>query len=310
MRLSSILFWLCLMPTALAARAPQVVTDIAPIQSLAARVMQGVGAPSLIIRPGASPHDYALRPSEAAALQGADLVIWIGPALTPWLSDVIAQLAPEAPLLTLLEADETKLLPLRRGLWFDAEGHDEEGHEEGHDTHSHPEGDGIDPHAWLDPVNGRNWLRLIADELSALDPEHADLYNANATQGMAELDQVMGDIRQSLTPIKGLKYLVYHDATQYFEARFGMPASGAVTAGDAAMPGPARIAGLREFVAREGVECLLGGPQSDLRLAQAIFPHGVQTGVLDPLGIENQDNTGLYRTLFLDLAKSYLGCVQ
>ena len=43
--------------------------------------------------PGATPHGYAMRPSEAAALEDADIVVWIGPDLTPWLEDAIGTLA-------------------------------------------------------------------------------------------------------------------------------------------------------------------------------------------------------------------------
>jgi len=293
MRLIALLIWICVLPSGLAAKAPQVATDIAPVQSLVARVMQGVGTPALIIRQGASPHEYALRPSEAAALARADLVIWIGPELTPWLQSAVETLAGEAAQVALLAVDQTVLHGLRKGARFEVGDHE-----------------GVDPHAWLDPINGQIWLRRIAGELSALDPENADLYAANAAAGVAELDQAMAEIRQVLTPLRGLKYLVYHDSTQYFEARFDMPASGAVTAGDAAMPGPARIADLREFVAQERLTCLLSDPQSDPRLARAIFPQGVKIGVLDVMGSDKSPGAGLYPALLRDLADGFEACTQ
>ena len=293
MRLITVVCWVLLLPTVLMAEVPNVATDIAPVQSMVARVMQGLGAPALIVRPGASPHEYAMRPSEAAALARADLVIWIGPELSPWLQGAIERLAGDVPQVALLAVDQTVLHRLRQGARFEAEAHE-----------------GLDPHAWLDPVNGQIWLRRIAAELSALDPENADLYAANAAAGVAELDQVMGEIEQVIAPLRGLKYLVYHDDTQYFEARFYIPALGAVTAGDAAMPGPARIADLREFVAQERLTCLLSDPQSDPRLARAIFPRGVKTGVLDALGVDQQPGAGLYPAILRDLAHGFEMCRQ
>jgi zinc transport system substrate-binding protein len=284
--------WVLLLPSALTAEVPNVATDIAPVHSLVARVMLGVGAPELIVRQGASPHEYALRPSEAAALAHADLVIWMGPELTPWMQGAVETLAAEAVQVALLAADQTVLHGLRQGAQFEAD-HDHEG---------------VDPHAWLDPVNGQNWLRMIADELSALDPEHAGLYAANATKGVAELDQVKLEIERILTPLRGIRYLVYHDAYQYFEVRFDISASGAVMAGDADIPGPARLVELRRFVADEGLTCLLHGPQTDPRLRRAIFPQGAKTGILDPMGSVKQPGTGLYPALLLDLAKGYEGC--
>lgn len=118
------------------AEAPRVAVDIAPLHSLVAKVMEGVGAPDLIIQPGASPHEYSLRPSEAAALQDAALVFWIGPDLTPWLSDAIGTLASDAAVTALLEADGTIELEFREGASFEAhdDDHGDEAHEE-HDDH-------------------------------------------------------------------------------------------------------------------------------------------------------------------------------
>ncbi|MEL7089622.1 MAG: zinc ABC transporter substrate-binding protein, partial [Planctomycetota bacterium] len=124
------------------AEAPSVAVDIAPVHSLVARVMDGVGAPSLIVRPGASPHEYSLRPSEAAALQDADLVFWIGEDLTPWMEDAVETLATDATVTALLEADGIKLLDFREGALFEAHehgDHDDEEHaaHDDHDDHGH-----------------------------------------------------------------------------------------------------------------------------------------------------------------------------
>lgn len=134
------------------ADVPRVAVDIAPVHSLVARVMDGVGAPDLIVQPGASPHEYSLRPSEAAALQDADLVFWIGADLTPWLSDTIETLAPDAAVTALLESDGTIELEFREGALFEAHDHDEHGDEDGHDDHADKahddhEEEGHDDHA-------------------------------------------------------------------------------------------------------------------------------------------------------------------
>ena len=111
------------------ADTPQVAVDIAPVHSLVARVMDGVGMPDLIIQPGASPHEYSLRPSEAAALQNSDLVFWIGPDLTPWLTDTIETLAKDASVTSLLDLDGTVQLDFRESALFEVHDHDD------HDDH-------------------------------------------------------------------------------------------------------------------------------------------------------------------------------
>jgi zinc transport system substrate-binding protein len=128
------------------ADVPNVAVDIAPVHSLVARVMDGVGEPSLIVQPGASPHEYNLRPSEAAALQEADLVFWIGEDLTPWMENAVETLAGGAAVTTLLEADGTTLLDFREDALFEAHDH---GDDEDHEDHGHEDhGDGHkDEHA-------------------------------------------------------------------------------------------------------------------------------------------------------------------
>ena len=117
------------------ADVPNVAVDIAPVHSLVARVMDGVGEPSLILPAGASPHEYNLRPSEAAALQEADIVVWMGEDLAPWMEDAIDTLAAEAAVITLLEADETTLLDFREGALFEEHDHGDHDDHEDHDAH-------------------------------------------------------------------------------------------------------------------------------------------------------------------------------
>ncbi|MEO0701697.1 MAG: zinc ABC transporter substrate-binding protein [Pseudomonadota bacterium] len=122
------------------ADVPSVAVDIAPVHSLVARVMDGVGTPNLVIPTGASPHEYSLRPSEAAALQDADLVFWLGEDMTPWMEDAVDTLAEGAAVTTLLEAEGTMLLDSRRDALFEAHDHGHEDHAEGEDhDHDHVE---------------------------------------------------------------------------------------------------------------------------------------------------------------------------
>ena len=143
LRLTLPLFLLAATPAA--ADVPKVATDILPVYGLAARVMDGIGAPDLVVPGAASAHSYDLRPSEAATLDEADIVFWMGEALTPWMVDAVETLAGDAMLVSLLETEGTMLLPFRED---DAFGDD---HDHDHD-HDHG-GSGIDPHAWLDPTN-------------------------------------------------------------------------------------------------------------------------------------------------------------
>lgn len=307
------------------ADAPRVVTDIAPVHALVARVMQGAGTPDMIVRPGASPHGYAMRPSEAAALEKADLVFWMGEGLTPWLEGAIESLAGTAHVVELLGAADSRVLPFREGVEFAAhedhgdaeerhEGHaeDEAGHDDHAEAHDHDHDhahDGADPHAWLDPGNAQAWLGLIALELAEHDPENAALYAANAQAAQAEVATLIEDIAAELAPVRDVPFLVFHDAYQYFEAAFGVTAAGAIALSDATAPGPARVAGLRDMAEARGVLCVFSEPQFDPKLVETVFGDVATHGVLDPMGSQLEPGPGLYPQMLRDMAGAMVACL-
>lgn len=128
------------------AAAPKVTTDIPPVHSLVARVMEGVGEPTLILPPGASPHGYAMRPSEAALLDNAEIVFWVGPRLEPWLDRAIDTLADDAITVALMDAPGTTLLEFREGATFERHHHGDEGDEHDHDHEAGHDEDGDHDH--------------------------------------------------------------------------------------------------------------------------------------------------------------------
>ncbi|WP_340107293.1 zinc ABC transporter substrate-binding protein [Pikeienuella sp. HZG-20] len=294
-----------------AAAAPRVAVDIPPIHSLVARVMVGVGAPALITPPGATPHGRAMKPSEAAALDGADLVFWVGEALSPGLGRLIGNLSPGV-VVKLMEAQGVTLLPYREGAGFAAHGasrHDD-GHGHDHD-HDHGHGDGRnDPHIWLDPVNGEAILAAAAAALSKTDPENAALYAANAAAGKQELEALRGDIDAALAPVRGRSFVVLHDAFHYFEARFAFEAAGALSPPDASAPGPAWVQEFRDLIGARGVVCAFIEPQMNPKLLMAaVEGTPARVGVLDPLGVDLAPGPELYPALLGNLARSLADCL-
>ncbi len=331
------------------AETPRVAVDIAPVHSLVARVMDGVGTPSLIVKPGTSPHEYSLRPSEAAALQDADLVFWISPDLTPWLADTIETLAPDAAVTELLETDGTIELEFRENALFEAHDHDDheedhddhEDHEDhakdghdahdndhdkeadddhGHDEHGHDDHDEAghdghhhgahDPHAWLSPQNAMTWLNVIAGQLSAADPDNAGAYFANAAAGRSEIDKLIEEVTVALDPVRGGQFIVFHDAYQYFEADFDFRAAGAISLSDASDPSPARIAEIQERIAEQNIDCVLAEPQFNPGLVETVLDGtDAQMGILDPLGSGLEPGPALYPQLIRNLSTALAACM-
>ena len=205
-----------------------VAATIAPVHSLASMVLKGVGEPALIVKPGASPHDYAMKPSDAKSLDEADIIFWGGDALEPWMAKAIETLAADAMVVELGAVEGVKKLAVRAsGVW---DSHDHAGHGDDVDDHEeHDRDHRYDPHLWLDPENAKVWLQTMAAALAEVDPGNAQLYRANAEQSADRLTTITSSIEAKLAPVKAKPYIVFHDAYQYFERRFDLHAVGSVS---------------------------------------------------------------------------------
>jgi len=281
--------------------APEVVVSILPLHSLTANLMRGVGAPHLLMPAGQSPHAAQLKPSQVRQLEGADLIVWIGPSFEQSLAKIIARPRENggARMVTLLEDDSILHLPVRDGgLWEahdHAHGHDEyeDGHEEhahgdAHDEHDdhgdhdeHGHGDAhkdehddhaddrhadwrIDPHIWLSVENARAIVDIVARELAAADPANAAQYDANRLEALAQLAALRRDVGERLGAARdGLdaRYVVFHDAYHYFENEFGLQPLGAVTISPEQSPGARRIRDIKQAIRDRGARCVFSEPQ-------------------------------------------------
>lgn len=314
--------------TAAAAEVPRVVADIAPVHSLVARVMQGVGAPDLILPPGSTPHGHAMRPSQADLLADAELIFWTGEALTPWLGSAIETLAPQATAVELLEASGTRLLEYRESATFEPEDHADEAEEhvaeqtsaleaDAHDATAgsvpedgHGAEEAADPHAWLDPHNARAWLAAIATALSQADPANAGTYAANATAGASEIDALAERLAAELAPVRGRPFVVFHDGYHYFERHFEIEAAGAIALGDGSEPSPARIQEVRDRIVALDAACVFTEPQYDPRLVATVTEGTrARSGPLDALGASLTPGPDLYPQLMQGLSDGLVGCL-
>ena len=311
--LFSAIFGLLLSGTA-SANVPKVVTDIPITHSLVTRVMAGIGMPDLIVDRGASPHEYSLRPSNAASLEVADLVFWISNGLTPWLDDALNTLARNAKVIELMDAKGATVLSFREGATFETHSHQHKQDEDEHDEHKHDEDEhatgNVDPHGWLDPYNGRIWLDVIATALSKIDPTNSDIYFANATQAKADIDTVISELEATLAEFRGTNFIVYHDAYQYFEKRFDVLAAGSISLGDVSDPSPARIAEVRKKVEELGIICVFSEPQFNSELVRTVSDGvSVKTRVIDSLGTQFTLGPDFYLNVLRGIAQSMASCL-
>lgn len=295
MRLALPLLMLCAAPAW--AEVPSVLAETAPVHSLVSIVMGDLGTPGMIVPPGTSPHDASLSPSEARALTEADLIVRTGDAFLPWVGEAIASLAPGTPVLALLETGGWEPLPLRDGA--ELAGEDE------------PAAEGsLDPHAWLDAAVAAAWLDPIAAALSEVDPANAGTYRRNAAQGAESLLALGAELRERLAPLSGTGFAVSHDAYQYMERAFGLPANWAVADATGQDSAPRDVAALRDAVLTGEVACLILDAETDPGWAGMLGEGtALRTATVDPDGVFLEPGPDLYPALLREMGAALESCL-
>ena len=281
---------------------------IKPLHALVAQVMAGVGTPELLVKGSASPHTYALRPSEARKLHGAQLFIRMSEAVEPFTARIVRSLPPSVEVLTLQEAPHLKLLSRRTHAMFETHSHGAGAHK-GH-SHATPEADGVDGHAWLDPDNAVAMVDRIAQALGAKDPVNAAVYTANADALKIRLAALGGELARDLKPIASRPYIVFHDAYQYLERRYGLNVVGSISISPEVPASGKRLTELRRKIVELGAVCVFAEPQADTRLvANLVEGTSARSGTLDPEGGALEAGPDLYFTLMRKLADDLKGCL-
>ncbi len=277
---------------------PRVVVTIKPLHALVAGVMSGVGVPELLMEGMASPHSYHLRPSEAAMLVRAELVIWAGPGVEATFPETIGVLPPRVRILELSGVPGLLNLPLR-----------ESGARTSPANDARTDG-AVDPHFWLDPANAIVVSRIIANELSALDPPNAERYQANAETQIARLRVLDAELGASLAAVHNVAFVTFHDAYQYFEKAYELRAVAAIAISPERAPGARTVMELRYIIMDEGVVCVFTEPQFEPRLvATLIEGTEARVGVLDPLGEGVPPGPAAYETIMRNLARDATSCL-
>ncbi len=287
---------LCLV-AAQAVAAPRVVVSIAPLHSLVAGVMEGVSSPVLLVSGAGSPHSYLLKPSQRRALSRADLIVWAG--VESFLPGVLASLGSRHRVLEMMALKGMILLPVRRAGEWRAE------LDSAH--HHHDETDG---HLWLDPRNAKVMVKAVADELALLDVVNAPRYRRNAGELLRRLDVLDAALAQKLSAVQNESYMVFHDAYQYFEARYGLGAIAAVSVDPGRKPGARRMMEIRQIIHRDKVKCVFREPQfSSDTVAVVLEGGGAKSAVLDPMGNGLPAGPEFYFRLMRRLADDLAGCL-
>jgi zinc transport system substrate-binding protein len=292
---------------AVPAHAAEVVVTIKPLHALVARIMAGAGTPHLLVQGALSPHSYALKPSDAARLNAADIVVRMSDAMEPFTARIVKALPRRVQVVTLADTPKLRLLPRRTGTAFadTADGH-RQGPGRGHD-HDHG---ALDGHAWLDPVNAKLMVDRIAEALGKAAPAETATFLANAAQLKHDLDALSAELARDLAPAAGKPYVVFHDALQYFEQRYGLTAVGAIAVSPEVPPGARRLSALRRRIVDLKAACIFTEPQLDMRLVIAVVEGThARVGAIDPEGLTIPPGPDHYFALLRGLARDLKACL-
>lgn len=263
--------------------APTIITDIPPISSLAAAVTDGIAAPESLITSGGDSHHHQLRPSEARKVAAADLLIWVGPAMSPWLAGAAEGLG-KGQQLALIDQPNTHIRQLG------------------------PEG--VDPHLWLDPENARVWLAIIAETLAEIDPDNAATYRQNATEARAVIKATTAEAQGILAKATDRPIITSHDAYGYFTDAMNLPPALSLRDASDNAPSARALRALRENIATSNAACLHPEPDDTPQSLAALDGLGLRQGnALDVLGLDYAaPGPDLYPEMLLGLARSIAEC--
>ncbi|UST74566.1 zinc ABC transporter substrate-binding protein [Pseudomonas siliginis] len=279
----------------------KVLTSIKPLQLIAAAVQDGVAIPEVLLPPGASPHNYALRPSDVRKVQSVDLLYWIGPDMEGFLPRVLG--GRSLPSVAVQDLPGLKL----RHFGADNHSHAEEADEHDHD---HRPGS-LDAHLWLSPANARVIADKMAADLSAADPANAQRYQSNAKAFDERLDALDQRLKKRLANVEGKPYFVFHEAFDYFEYAYGLKHAGVFAVAAEVQPGAHHVAAMRKRLQEVGKTCVFSEPPLRPRLAETLVAGlPVKLAELDALGGYTPATAQGYEQVLEKLSNDLAGCLE
>lgn len=293
-----------------------VLTSIRPLGFIASAIADGVTETEVLLPDGASPHDFALRPSDIQRLRAADLVIWVGPDMEAFLTKAVAPL-PASRQLAISELAAVKPLLMKGDDDDDHEHHHDHGEAaDNHAEHDHDHDDGhhhgaYNLHVWLSPEIAKLTAIAIHDRLLELMPQNKDKLDANLRQFENLLTQTDKNVVNMLTPVQGKGYFVFHDAYGYFEKHYGLSPLGHFTVNPEIQPGAQRLHQIRTQLVEQKAVCVFAEPQFRPAVINAVAKGtAARSGTLDPLGMGIALGKDSYGNFLSALSNQYVSCLK
>lgn len=281
----------------------EVVTSIRPLAFISTAITDGVTETKVLLPDGASPHAYAMRPSDIQILHSADIFVWIGPEMEVFLTKSIKHLNKNQ-LLTLSDIPQIAQM-------INNEQHDENHLQDNdvpeyyHDHHNE------DMHIWMSPKMAKYIASSLSIELIKQYPQSQDKIRRNLQEFNYQLEQTEEKIGNMLNPLKGKRYFVFHDAYGYFEKNYGLNSLGHFTINPEIPPGAKRLNQIREMLKQNQADCIFSEPQFKPMVINTVTQGTpVRHGVLDPLGSNIELSKNSYMQFLEQLSQQFANCLK
>ncbi|WP_111639440.1 zinc ABC transporter substrate-binding protein ZnuA [Marinomonas shanghaiensis] len=311
-----------LSPLALA--KPVIATSIKPVSMVVAAIAGDKADIQQIVSSTASPHDFAMRPSDLKKITDADTVVWVGEALEKFLEKPLENAGKESNAIEWLALEGMQLHNFAEEHHHEEHGdhehheehheeHDDHEHHDDHDDHEGHEGhdhSGIDPHVWLSPDNALVLAKAVTNRLVSLDAANAEYYRDNLASFEKGLSAKDAEIRTALNKVNKVPYIVFHDGYSYFEQHYGLQNVGEITVSPERKPGAKKVAEIRHEIEENKVQCVFSEPQFSPAIVKTLLEGSdVKTAPLDPLGSQVKMGTNAYFSFLDSLSGQFLSCL-
>lgn len=282
-------FFVFLFIQAQVAQALDVVVSIKPLHALMTSLTLGLSTPTLLISPEASPHGYTLKPSEAALLKKAQLVVWVGPSYETFLEKPLHN--AHAAQMAVEKISGISLLKLVD---------DHAGHDHG----------GVDPHVWLDPVRMQQVVDATTQALVQADPENQDHYEGRARVVKDRLQRAHEVLVKRMKPLQKKGFLVFHEGYNYFVNRYGLKQDAALTVDPDTQPSLKHLKELQALMEAKKPVCVLGEVQFKTPLPRKLAEDfKLNYGELDPFGVQTPAGEDGYFLALDQMAHTFETCL-
>lgn len=249
----------------------RVYASIFPLYDFARNIGRDKIQLELLIPPGAEPHSWEPPPKLVARIQEADVFIYNGAGLEPWV-DKLRESLTNSGLLVVNASEGIRLLDLQ-GQEHDAK--------EG----SHHHGSKFDPHVWLDPVNALKQAEAIKNAFIERDEANSQFYRENFEKYAARLTELDRIYREELRDLKRKEIVVAHAAFGYLARRYGLKQIPIAGLSPQEEPSAAKLAEIAEIAREKGIKYIFFETLTNPRLSEVLAREvGARTAALNPIG--------------------------